>query len=109
MALRHPQGSNNPLKLWQWLAQYERKTGGEVLAIAHNGNLSNGMMFPLDVQSDGKPLDAHYVRERDKWEPLYEATQIKGNGESSGRLKPVGGSSMKARLAVVRMRMVRPP
>ncbi len=83
-----PQGSTNPLKLWQWLAQYERKTGGEVLAIAHNGNLSNGMMFPLDVQSDGKPLDAHYVRERDKWEPLYEATQFKGDGETHPFLSP---------------------
>ncbi len=83
-----PQGSNNPLKLWAWMAQYERKTGGEMLAIAHNGNLSNGMMFPLDVQSDGKPLDAHYVRERDKWEPLYEATQIKGNGEAHPFLSP---------------------
>ena len=70
------------------MAQYKRKTGGDVLAIAHNGNLSNGMMFPLDIQSDGKPLDAHYVRERDKWEPLYEATQIKGDGEAHPFLSP---------------------
>jgi hypothetical protein len=83
-----PQGSANPLELWKWMAQYKRKTGGEVLAIAHNGNLSNGMMFPLDIQSDGKPLDAQYVRERDKWEPLYEATQMKGDGETHPLLSP---------------------
>jgi Protein of unknown function (DUF3604) len=83
-----PQGSTNPRKLWEWLAQYERKTKGEVLAIAHNGNLSNGMMFPLDIQSDSKPLDAQYVRERDKWEPLYEATQFKGDGEAHPFLSP---------------------
>ncbi len=83
-----PQGSTDPRKLWSWLAQYERKTGGEVLAIAHNGNLSNGMMFPLDVESDGKPLDAQYVQQRDKWEPLYEATQIKGDGEAHPFLSP---------------------
>jgi hypothetical protein len=83
-----PEGSTNPVELWKWLAQYKRKTGGDVLAIAHNGNLSNGMMFPLDIQSDGKPLDANYARERDKWEPLYEATQIKGDGETHPFLSP---------------------
>jgi len=83
-----PQGSTTPSKLWTWMSQYERKTGGEVLAIAHNGNLSNGMMFPLDVQADGKPLDMLYARERDKWEPLYEATQIKGDGEAHPFLSP---------------------
>jgi hypothetical protein len=83
-----PQGSPDPSKLWEWMAQYERKTNGKVLAIAHNGNLSNGMMFPLDIRSDGKPLDALYARERSKWEPLYEATQIKGDGESHPFLSP---------------------
>ncbi len=83
-----PQGSTDPRKLWTWLAQYERKTGGKVLAIAHNGNLSNGMMFPLDIGSDDKPLDVQYVQQRDKWEPLYEATQIKGNGETHPFLSP---------------------
>jgi len=83
-----PQGSTDPRKLWAWLAQYERKTGGKVLAIAHNGNLSNGMMFPLDIQSNGQPLDAQYAREREKWEPLYEASQIKGDGEAHPFLSP---------------------
>lgn len=83
-----PQGSTVPRKLWAWMANYKRKTGGDVLAIAHNGNLSNGMMFPLENQSDGTPLDATYARERERWEPLYEATQIKGDGETHPFLSP---------------------
>jgi hypothetical protein len=83
-----PQGSTTPRKLWEWMAQYERKTGGDVLAIAHNGNLSNGIMFPMAEQSDGKALDVEYVQQRDKWEPLYEATQIKGDGETHPFLSP---------------------
>jgi hypothetical protein len=83
-----PKGSTNPRDLWAWMARYERKTSGNVLAIAHNGNLSNGIMFPMEVQSDGQALDAKYVRERDKWEPLYEATQIKGDGETHPFLSP---------------------
>jgi hypothetical protein len=83
-----PQGGNNPPRLWAWMAQYKRKTGGDVLAIAHGGVQSNGKMFPLDVQSDGKPLDAHYAQERDKWEPLYEATQMGGDSESHPVLSP---------------------
>ncbi len=83
-----PQGSNNPRDLWKWLTSYEEKTGGEVLAIAHNGNLANGIMFPLEAQYDGKALDAEYVTERAKWEPAYEATQIKGDGETHPFLSP---------------------
>ena len=83
-----PEGSTDPLKLWAWMAHYKRKTGGDLLAIAHNGNLSNGMMFPLDSQSNGNPLDARYAQERDKWEPLYEATQMKGDGETHPFLSP---------------------
>ena len=83
-----PQGSTNPRDLWKWLAGYEQKTGGEVLAIAHNGNLSNGIMFPISEQYDGKALDVEYVTQRAKWEPLYEATQIKGDGETHPLLSP---------------------
>ena len=49
-----PLGSPNPRNLWKWLSNYEQKTGGDVLAIAHNGNLSNGIMFPEQAQYDGK-------------------------------------------------------
>jgi len=83
-----PQGSTNPRDLWKWLASYEQKTGGEVLAIAHNGNLSNGIMFPISEQYDGKQLDVEYVTQRARWEPLYEATQIKGDGETHPFLSP---------------------
>jgi hypothetical protein len=83
-----PQGSPDPRDLWKYLANYEEKTGGEILAIAHNGNLSNGIMFPLKAQWNGKKLDKAYVTQRQKWEPLYEATQIKGDGEAHPFLSP---------------------
>ena len=59
-----PQGSPDPRDLWKYLTNYEEKTGGEVLAIAHNGNLSNGIMFPLEAQWNGKKLDETYVTQR---------------------------------------------
>jgi hypothetical protein len=83
-----PQGSPNPLELWKWMAEYEEKTGGRVLAIPHNGNLSNGIMFPLEAQYDGKVLDKNYVEKRARREPLYEVTQIKGDGETHRFLSP---------------------
>jgi hypothetical protein len=66
---------------------YEKKTGGSVLAIAHNGNLSNGTMFPI-VEAFGKAIDRDYAETRAKWERLYEATQTKGDGESHPFLSP---------------------
>ncbi len=83
-----PTGSIDPMDLWKWMAQYEKKTGGDVLALAHNGNLSNGLMFPVDEQFTGRKLDKIYVQERMKWEPLYEITQIKGDGEAHPFLSP---------------------
>ena len=59
-----PLGSPNPRDLWKWLDAYEEKTGGDVLAIAHNGNLANGIMFPETAQYDGKKLDKDYVQQR---------------------------------------------
>ena len=50
------------------MAAYEEKTGGEVLAIAHNGNLSNGRMFPIIESFTGKPIDREYAETRAKWE-----------------------------------------
>ena len=83
-----PLGSDDPKDLWKWMAAYEEKTGGSVLAIAHNGNLSNGRMFPLVDTFTGKPLDREYAEKRARWEPLYEATQIKGDGETHPFLSP---------------------
>ena len=83
-----PMGSDNPSDLWKWMNQYEDKTGGQVLAIPHNGNLSNGIMFPTIDTFTGKPFDRAYAETRAKWEPLYEATQIKGDGEAHPFLSP---------------------
>ena len=77
-----PIGSTDPLDLYTWLENYETKTGGSALALAHNGNLSNGLMFPIDVQYTGRKLDEEYVTKRARWEPMYEITQIKGDGEA---------------------------
>ena len=82
-----PLGSDDPVDLWKWMDAYQQSTGGRVLAIAHNGNLSNGRMFPT-VEAFGKKLDAGYVATRAKWEPLYETTQTKGTGESHPYLSP---------------------
>ncbi len=82
-----PMGSDNPEDLWKWMAAYEQKTGGSVLAIAHNGNLSNGLMFPT-IETFGKTIDRGYVETRAKWERLYEATQTKGDGEAHPFLSP---------------------
>ncbi|MFM0472024.1 DUF3604 domain-containing protein [Paraburkholderia strydomiana] len=83
-----PLGSDNPRDLWKWMATYEQKTGGNVLAIAHNGNLSNGRMFPVIESFGGKPIDRAYAQTRARWERLYEATQIKGDGETHPFLSP---------------------
>jgi len=83
-----PIGSTDPLDLYKYLEDYEAKTGGSVLALAHNGNLSNGLMFPVDRQYTGRKLDKNYVTQRAKWEPMYEITQIKGDGEAHPLLSP---------------------
>ena len=83
-----PIGSDNPRDLWKWMQGYEDKTGGQVLAIAHNGNLSNGIMFPEIESFTGKKVDREYVETRNRREPLYEVTQIKGDGETHPFLSP---------------------
>ncbi|WP_208022166.1 DUF3604 domain-containing protein [Pseudomaricurvus hydrocarbonicus] len=77
----------DPESLWAGLAHYEEATGGQVLAIPHNGNLSNGRMFsPQRVNGD--PIDRRYAENRMRWEPVYEVTQMKGDGESHPTLSP---------------------
>jgi hypothetical protein len=83
-----PLGSDDPRDLWDWLQSYEDKTGGQIMAIAHNGNLSNGIMFPTRDSFTGKRLDKAYAETRMRWEPLYEVTQIKGDGETHPLLSP---------------------
>jgi len=82
-----PHGSDDPTKLWDWMQAYEQKTGGSVLAIPHNGNLSNGLMFPVS-RAFGRRIGRDYVETRARWERLYEATQTKGDGEAHPFLSP---------------------
>ncbi|MDG1803679.1 DUF3604 domain-containing protein [Flavicella sp.] len=79
--------SSDPEDLWTNLEQYEKNTNGQVLAIPHNGNLSNGIMF-METAVDGRDFDKTYVDRRIQWEPLYEITQIKGDGEAHPFLSP---------------------
>ncbi len=83
-----PGGSANPRDLWKWMDRYEQRTKGRLLAIPHNGNLANGIMFPLEMQYDGVVLDEEYATTRARREPLYEVTQIKGDGETHPFLSP---------------------
>ncbi len=81
------QMSRDPRDLWKALEEYEVATGGQVIAIAHNGNLSNGMMFPSE-SVDGQAIDQGYASLRARWEPVYEVTQVKGDGEAHPTLSP---------------------
>jgi hypothetical protein len=80
--------TGDPEDLWKWMADYEAKTGGRMLAIPHNGNLSNGLMFDDVTLTTKKPLDRDYAERRMKWEPVYEVTQPKGTGEAHPTLSP---------------------
>jgi hypothetical protein len=79
--------TEDPEKLWDWMASYEKRTGGKVLAIPHNGNLSNGRMFE-EQRFDGTPMTADYAKNRQRWERLFELTQMKGQSESHPSLSP---------------------
>jgi hypothetical protein len=79
--------STDPEDLWRWMARAEETTGNRLLALAHNGNLSNGLMFD-DVTMSGQPLDRSYAERRMRWEPIYEVTQMKGDGETHPSLSP---------------------
>lgn len=79
--------SKKPEALWQFFSQYEEQTGGEVLAIPHNPNLSQGQAFSL-LDTDDRPLSRDYAKTRSRWEPLLEVTQIKGDSETHPDLSP---------------------
>ncbi|KUO57420.1 MAG: hypothetical protein APF78_06380 [Sphingomonadales bacterium BRH_c3] len=73
--------------LWDYMDAYAKKTGGQVLAIPHNSNVSNGLMFELTL-ADGSPMTAEYARRRARHEPVVEVTQIKGDSETHPFLSP---------------------
>ena len=79
--------SQNPEDLWRAIDAFRKKTGAEVLALAHNGNLSNGLLFP-ETANDGSPLSAELAALRISIEPLVEVTQIKGDSEAHPLLSP---------------------
>jgi hypothetical protein len=87
--LPYDPGQGNPpvSQLWDYMDGYEKATGGQVLAIPHNSNLSNGLMFEM-VGPGGGPMTAEYARRRAAHEPLVEATQIKGDSEAHPFLSP---------------------
>ena len=72
---------DDPQDLWKYLETYEAKTGGNAIAIPHNGNLSNGLMFSGKTRS-GEPIDRAYAAARIRWEPIIEVSQVKGDGET---------------------------
>ena len=79
--------SYDPEALWQSLENYENKTGGSAMAIPHNGNLSDGLMFS-ETTLGGQPIDQDYAQRRSRWEPVYEVTQVKGDAEAHPLLSP---------------------
>ena len=83
-----PYGSTDPEYLWKFLQAYEDKTGGKVLAIPHNGNVSNGLMFEAINHVTKQPITREYAETRARWEPLYEVTQVAGDTEAHPFLSP---------------------
>lgn len=79
--------SEKPRDLWKWLENTAAKVGTDFVAIGHNPNLSNGRFFPL-MDEDGRPVDAEYARMRERWEPVEEITQYKGDSETHPILAP---------------------
>ncbi|MEO8350603.1 MAG: DUF3604 domain-containing protein [Chthoniobacteraceae bacterium] len=79
--------STDPRDLWAWM-DAQRKAGNEVLAVSHNGNLSDGNMFPTEVDHKGNPIDQAYAEARLRNEPLTEMKQVKGQSETTPNLSP---------------------
>ena len=79
--------STDPRELWRWL-DAQRAAGNDVLAVSHNGNLSNGWMFPTEVDDLGRPIDPAYAEARLRNEPLTELKQVKGQSETTPGLSP---------------------
>jgi len=79
--------SQHPVDLWKWM-DGQRQAGNELLAISHNANLSDGRMFPTEVDTKGRPIDAVYAASRTRNEPLTEMKQLKGTSETHPLLSP---------------------
>ena len=79
--------STDPSDLWKWM-DAQRKSGNELLAISHNANLSDGRMYPTEVDLHGRPIDRAYAEDRMRNEPLVEIAQTKGQSETHPLLSP---------------------
>ncbi len=79
--------SHHPVDLWNWM-DGQRKAGNELLAISHNANFSDGRMYPTEVDSKGRPIDAAYAESRMRNERLIEIKQLKGTSETHPLLSP---------------------
>jgi hypothetical protein len=79
--------STDPRDLWKWM-DAQRKAGNEVLAVSHNANLSDGLMFPTEVDDRGRPIDRAWAEARLRNEPLTELKQVKGQSETTPALSP---------------------
>ena len=79
--------SNVESEFWAWLDETSQRTGADFVAIPHNGNISNGLMFPLTDRA-GNPISVAYANTRMRWEPVIETTQIKGDSETHPSLSP---------------------
>ena len=79
--------SSKPRDLYNFLANTAEATGSDFVAVAHNMNLSGGSMFPLYDES-GRPIDLEYAKMRERWEPVDEVTQYKGDSETHPKLSP---------------------
>ncbi len=79
--------STDPRELWKWM-DGQRRAGNELLAVSHNANLSDGWMFPTEVDDLGRPIDRAYAEARLRNEPLTELKQVKGQSETTPGLSP---------------------
>ena len=79
--------SDDPRELWKWMDS-QRKAGTELFAIPHNSNLSNGLMFPTEMDDKGRPIDKAWAETRMRNEPLAELKQVKGQSETTPGLSP---------------------
>ncbi len=79
--------SSRPEDLWAFFDETKARTGADFVAMPHNSNLSDGLMFAQN-DSDGNAFTADYARTRAKWEPVAEITQYKGTSETHPQLSP---------------------
>ncbi len=79
--------SQNPEDLWKWMDSVRARGGDDLLAIPHNSNGSNGLMFAR-TKRDGSPIDLPWAEQRARNEPIVEVMQIKGQSETLPILSP---------------------